>query len=451
VSNGRTVAGTPREGTRFRLFPQAPYRGGRREPETISLASPAGTLDPGPSDDRMYVVDPIDKRRPYGLQLTSYRTPYLYVPPWNGPVRPPAFPDRDGHFDHLPVDAPQFKAAHAFGVVRFVLDVWERYFGRPIGWHFARDYERLEISLLPELENARAGWGFIELGSHVAEEGVHLFSLNFDVIAHELGHLLIYSEVGLPAEDAIEAEYFGFHEAGADLVALLAALHFDSVIDDLLELTRGNLYTFNELNRFAELSENQQIRIAGNGRKLSDFALGWSDEHDLSEPLTGAMFDILVDIFHEALLERRLIDPQVEDLFDRLERASEYAGLIQALFDEAFLRAPDGFRDALVEARDRLGVALAGTWQRLSADSLNYDDVGDTLLEVDRDLFGGRYRRAILNNLLWREIGLVRVGPRLAPPTEASHAFSMRTLVPEHRPRLPRLSYREQWRLVFDR
>ncbi len=46
------------------------------------------------------------------------------------------------------------------------------------------------------------------------------FSSNFDVIAHQLGHLIIYSEIGLPAEGALDGEYFGFHEAAADLTAL---------------------------------------------------------------------------------------------------------------------------------------------------------------------------------------------------------------------------------------
>ena len=50
-------------GTRFKLFPQAPF-GGHVKPETVLVSSPAGSLEPGPADERMYVVDPIGKRRP---------------------------------------------------------------------------------------------------------------------------------------------------------------------------------------------------------------------------------------------------------------------------------------------------------------------------------------------------------------------------------------------------
>jgi hypothetical protein len=436
-----------REGTRFRLFPQAPYRTATpHPPETVWLSPPAGSIGPGPQDDRIYVIDPVRKRDPYGIAFTAYHTPYLYLPPWDGPIYPPATPSPDGHFDHLAVGTPEFEAAHVYGCVRFVLEVWERYFGRPVEWHFSPQYERLEIVLLPEWDNAHVGWGFMEVGAHTTEQGeLRPFSLNFDTIAHELGHLIIYSEVGIPPIGAMESEYLGFQEAAADLTALIGVLHFDSVVSRLLEMTRGNLYTFNELNRFSELGENEQIRIAGSDVKLSAFTWGWTDEHDLSQPLTGALFDIFIDVFHESLLERGLIGPEVEDLADQVQYVPEYEPLIQALFDHAFAVDSGGFEEALLDARDFLGRALAETWRRLPAYSLNYEDVAAVLLAVELDLTGGRYQRLIRNNFLWREIGLVSVGPRLSPPGPESHALSARTLGPEHRPGLPRLSYRERW------
>ena len=33
---------------------------------------------------------------------------------------------------------------------------------------------------------------------------------------------------------------------------MVTALHFDSMVEHLLEDTHGNLYTYNELDRFAE-------------------------------------------------------------------------------------------------------------------------------------------------------------------------------------------------------
>ena len=102
------------------------------------------------------------------------------------------------------------------------------------------------------------------------------------------------------------------------------------MVDNLLLTTHGNLYTLNALSRMAELSDHQQIRIAANDRRLSEFARGWRKEHELSQPLTGAFFDILVDIFHEHLLAGGLIPPEVEDLSDRLLATPQYAPVMQA-------------------------------------------------------------------------------------------------------------------------
>lgn len=438
-------AGGELSGTKFKLFPQPSYLDSFERAETVWVSSPPGSLGPGPSDDRMYVVDPIGKPRPYGILPGPRGSTDLYMPPWRGTVHPPVEPDRAGHFDYLEPGTPAFEAAHLFGSARFVLDVWEDLFGRPIDWHFLADFERLELSLFEQFDNARAGYGFLEVGAETTETGeLRPFSLNFDIIAHEMGHLMIYQEIGIPTDETEQGEYFGFHESAADMVAIIAVLHFDSVVQNLLETTSGNLYTFNELNRFAELSDNEQIRVASNDRRLSEFARGWSDEHDLSQPLTGALFDVLVDVFHESLLDRGLIDPRVEDLSDQIEDSPDYEAIMQPLFDQAYEADPAGFKEALLDARDYMGVALARTWSRLSPHYLNYDDVGETLLEVDRELTGGRHQRIIVNDFRWRDIGLVSVGPRRSPPDESSHAFSDRTAVPGEGESRPARSYAER-------
>ncbi len=432
-----------RNGTRFKLFPQPSYLVTLEEPETVTISCPAGSVGPGPSDNRMYTVDAIGKEHPYGLRDDPSGATIFYTPPWTGDMRPPVQPNRNGHFDHLRPGSHQFEAAHVYGSARRTLDVWETYMGRRVEWHFAREFERLELSLLRHVDNAFAGYGFLEVGAHVARNGeIHPFSLNFDVIAHEVGHLIVYSEVGVPTTETEEGEYYGFHESAADLVALVAALHFESVVDHLLQTTRGNLYTFNRLNRFAELSENDQIRLASNTSRLSHFAAGWKSEHQLSQPLTGAVFDMFVDIFHEILLDAGLISSGLEELSDALEQSEDYEFAIQPLFDDAFADGPRGFKQALLDARDTLGCILAETFTRLSPHHLNYDDVGRALLEADRAVTGGAFGRLIRVNLRARDIGSAVVGPRIEPPDMNSHVFSDRTAVPEMDEREPRaLSY----------
>jgi len=439
-------------GARFRLFPRPPYVHPDWPPELVFVPTPPGMIGPGPSDERMYVVNPVNKHDSYGIVPGPYGTPYLNLPPWRGTALRPVQPTRDGHFDHIPADAPEFAEVHSFGVIRFVLDLWERYFGHRIEWHFARDLDRLEIIMFPELNNARAGWGFIEVGANREEDGtLRPFALNFDVLAHELGHLIIYSVVGIPDAAEIEGEYFGFHECAADMTALIAAGHFSTLIERLLDETHGNIYTFNELDRFAELTATTQIRLASNSVKMSEFAAGWSDEHELSKPLCGALFDIFVDIFQENLVERGVITREIADLADHVERDPALEPTIQAAFNAAFPYARNAFCEALAKARDYMGVLMAETWQHLSPNRLRYADVAAVLLEVDRGLTGGRYRNEIAESVEWREIGQFTAGPRLQPPDQGSHSASVRTIVPEIQCKLPHMAYHERVLLARQR
>ncbi len=419
-------------GTRFLLYPQSPFLEANSKPELVEISAPQGTIGPGPSGPRMYAMYPVDKTTPYGAMIEGEDGPEMYLPAWDGYILPPPEPDEFGNFIHIDPDDPAFEAAHLFGAAHFTMDVWEGYFGHPIPWHFERDFERLELSLLPSLDNAHIGWGFLETGG-TWEHGDEYrpYSLNFDVVAHEIGHAIIYSIIGLPAEEDATGEYYGFHESAADMVALLASLHFGSVVDELLKNTRGNLYTYNRLSRFAELSQNAQIRIAANDRTLSEFSHGWSSEHALSEPLTGAMFDILVDIYHERLVFHDVIDPEMEDLSDELEGTPEYNAIMQDLFDEHYAADPEGFRVALIEARDLLGSYLADAWEMLDADMLSYFGVERALVVVDQEITGGAFRQIIESNFRMREIGLTKPGPRVGKPDGTSHAASVRTLSPE--------------------
>ncbi len=417
-------------GTKFRLFPQSPSMDKASKPETVYVSSPVGSLTPGPSDERMYTVYPIGKQTHYGMHENEQGEPLLFLPPWNAATHTPATSAADGHFDHLEPGTREFEAAHLFGSARFVLDVWERYFDRKIEWHFKDDYERLELSIFPSVDNAFMGWGFLETGGVFQDEKYSAFYLNFDVIAHEIGHGIIYSEVGMPSQDQDNAEYFGFHESAADLVALIASLHFDSVANKLLDNTSGNLYTFNRLSRFAETSDNDQIRLAANDVRLSDFVDGWDGEHKLSQPLTGAMFDILVDVFHENLLDEGLVSPEMEDLSDKLEGDDQYTEIMQSKFDKFYEQNPQGFKEALLLARDYLGTYLADAWRLLDSETLSYHGVGEALQKVDQFISGGKYSHIIANNFRMRDIGLVKPGPRLAKASENSHVFSDRTITP---------------------
>lgn len=394
-----------RHGTRFRLFPQPRFLEPFGEPETVWVSSLAGTLGPGPSDDRMYVVQPRADKKPYA---------YPDLPPYRGACAPPLTPGPDGHFDQVEPGAPEFRAAHMFGTIRRVLDIWEGYLGRQIPWHFREHLERLELVPFLDWDNAHSGYGFIEAGIDRSDDGrISYFALNFDVLAHELGHSLLFSLMGFPRDGTSSAEFLAFHESSSDLTALVAVMHFDSVVDHVLDTSRGNLYVLNELNRIGELSRTDQIRIASNSRKMSEFAAGWSNVHDLAQPLTGAVFDAFVNVYQEALVRRGLITNELWEMADAYLDAPGLQDYIQLEFDRAYERNPWQFKAALLEARDYLGTALGRIWHRLSPDELRFEVVGHEFIAIDREVNGGRYEHYIRESFDWREIGEVAPGPEL--------------------------------------
>ena len=389
-------------GTRFRLYPQPPVLSSVRGHELVWVSPPPGTIGPGPADDRMYVVDALDK--------TPYQYPYL--PPYRGPRHPPVQPGPDGHFDHLTDSwSREFMAAHMYGTLRFVLDVWEKYFGGPLPWHFQEDRPRLELVPLVQWNNAHSGYGFIETGfARPAGSEALPFCLNFDVLAHELGHSFVYALLGTPPEDRAGSTYFAFQESAADCVALIAAMHFDSVVDGLLARTSGNIYLPNELNRIGEISETKEIRLASQSLTLADVpdqrmpidSLSQPQRHAMSLPLTGAIFDMFVDVFQMFLVRDGLISPEL-DALSRPDVSATDERTVQAGFDNAYAGRHDEFKASFAEARDYIGRLLASAWRRLSWD-VTYGEVAAALVLADWGVANGVGYDIIQESLGWRGI-----------------------------------------------
>jgi hypothetical protein len=302
-----------------------------------------------------------------------------------------------------------------YGTVRRVLDIWESYLGQRIVWRFmSRRWPRLELVPYVDWDNAHAGWGFLETGYVVDDRGGREpLCLNFDVLAHEIGHEIIFGVVGTPAPAAETMEYYGFHESAGDLTALIAQLGFNMVADHVLTRTAGNLYNLNELSRIGELSETTQIRVADNTLKMSDVADADSPaeiscqpaRHKLAQPLTGAIFDILVDVYQQMLFERGLISRSLDRDSGRVSGETVDDSAIGERFSAAYRGRHDAFKQALQDTGDYLGTLLAWAWRRLSPDYLIYEHVRDLLLVGDTQLTGGAYRETIKSCFEWREIG----------------------------------------------
>lgn len=396
-------------GTRFRLFPQ--FAEGYDEPEVVMLSPRRGTVGIGPSDSSLYAINALDKDSPYD--------PPIYMPPYQGPQLAPAHPGPDGNFDHIPVDSPEFPPAHIYGVTRLTLDVWERYLTRPVTWWHAAAYPQIELVPIVHWDNAHSGPGFIETGMRRNHRG-HLepYCFNLDVIAHETGHAILFSELGVPAAADVHAPFLAFHESFSDLIALITALQFPSVGHRLLEQTGGNLYITNLVSRIGEISDNEQVRIASNAVVMADVAglrvgsdgtwidpLGlYRNAHALAQPLTGAIFDILVEIYQDELATRGLIAPELDP---RGWTRADVALALEPVSHEtatAFARFRTGFHQALMHARDVVGASMAHAIQTLHPETLTFDRVAWRFVQGAARAGARRHLPAIIQHFLDRGI-----------------------------------------------
>ncbi|CCH54590.1 hypothetical protein BN8_03774 [Fibrisoma limi BUZ 3] len=396
-------------GTRFRLFPQPRFLSAFQTPETVYISVPPEEIKPGPADNRMIVIDAINKL-PYSR---------FFRPPYIGAKNPPVQPSSDGHFDHLDIESREFSCATMYATVRRVLDIWEDYFGHQIEWHFEADFSRLELIPLIEWNNAQSGYGFLEFGYGRSITGgidrTRPYCQNFDVLAHEIGHSIIFSKIGVPENSQEEhLDFWGMHESAGDLVAIVASLHFDTVITYILNKSCGNLFTVNELDRVGELSESREIRIAFNYKRMSDVG---AEPHDRSVPLTGGIFDVFVEVFQKELVNNGLITQALADLSNSGPNQSQDLSDIQNRFAAAYKGNEAGFKDALLFARDYLGQLLAITWSNLSPNHLTYHTILRGLLRADRQITNGEHQDTIRTCFAWREISLIPGSLLLRPHT----------------------------------
>jgi len=390
-------------GTRFKI-----YLPGFAEPQTILVKGRPGTIAAGPRGRGIRVVDArhIDGTRagnkpPYKDEFTGLsRT----RPPWRGDAHAPAQPIR-GHFDKARVGSRAFTAAAAYATVRSVLDLWERIFGHPLPWFFRESYRHLEVIPRVDSKNSWSGEGFIECGFARPRRERRPMGENFDVVAHETGHLILKTVIGNPVDDQKTLVYRAHEEGAADLVALVAAMYFDGVLERVLDATRGKLWTPNALSR---IGESRTPRIPGarrlfNQRQLKsrDLEKAWReyDKHTYALPWTGALYDIFNVFYHDRLAQIGVVvaPGAARTTRDRLAKTQDQ-------FPASFARDRALFVRAACQARDDFARLLATYWQATSPQGFSYERAALNVLGADRVLRDGRHGAVIRELFVWRRI-----------------------------------------------
>jgi len=260
------------------------------------------------------------------------------------------------------------------------------------------------VPRLAHQDNAWSGRGFLELG---AEGRDKWYAENFDVVAHEVGHLILRQVVGEPPPARKTLAYRGHDEAAADLVAIVASLHFAPTVEHLLAHTRGNLFSPNELSRLGELGRAREVRRAFNYLTMADVRRHRDPDpavykYRFSRPFTGGAFDVLVEIYEHGLVQRGAI-PEALAAASWKARGRALRAL-QREFDRHYRRRRAAFAEALLDARDYFGRLLARTWDKTALPGLSYGRVVRNMLAADTELSGGRYREIVRGCFAWRGI-----------------------------------------------
>jgi hypothetical protein len=242
---------------------------------------------------------------------------------------PAVSPNAFGDFIATPgTDA--FDAVHTYAVVRETLTMFQRAMnGAPLPWAWNTSGNTDPLHVHPhagETMNAFYSRGekalkFFFFTTSSPPPTHRVFTCrSLDIVAHETGHAVL---------DGLKPGWLGFgnppqtgglHESFGDLAAIFLALSQLDQVEAVIAQTKANLHDKTFLADLAEefglaLGRPNGLRNADNDLRLSQVG---TEVHAISQVFTGAIYDILADIF---AFERQ---PSRRDDAQTLHAVSQY-------------------------------------------------------------------------------------------------------------------------------
>jgi hypothetical protein len=277
-----------------------------------------------------------------GIVLAGPRDARIVLGDGIEPVAPNAF----GDFVTMP-DTPQFDAVHTFAVVRQTLTMYQRALSAassemPLPWQWNSSVDTAPIKVfpygLPNVMNAfySRSQNCLKFGDFVPSgQAERVYTCrSFDIVSHETGHAVLdgLKPQWLQADNPPQTG--GLHEAFGDLTAIFLALSQLDQCEAVIAQTKAHLHDKTFLADIAEqfglaLGSSTGLRNADNDLTLADAG---TEVHAISQVFTGAVYDILADLF---AFER---NPALEDDAAVLHRVGAY---LRGLVLRALIAAPD--------------------------------------------------------------------------------------------------------------
>jgi len=223
---------------------------------------------------------------------------------------------------------PQFHQVNVWAVLQRALTFFEE--GTGLGRRIPFGFEGNRLIVLPH-----AGYGknaYYDRKSkslqfyYFDQDDERIYTcLSSDIINHEFGHAVL---------DGIRPYYFesslvqtgAFHEFIGDLTAILIILRNNNFRGKLAEDTGGDLSLASHLTSLAEefgnaVSDKPYLRTALNKLTMPDVSDS-DGPHHLSQVLTGAMFDIIIELTRHYIKKKKTVKEAFYNAVDRMQRTA---------------------------------------------------------------------------------------------------------------------------------
>lgn len=277
--------------------------------------------------------------------------------------------DKEGKVQVADENDPRFDSANCFFIANHTLGMAEGYAGGRIDWSF-QDSLGHPMLIKPhagkDTQNAyyNPQSGSLNFFSYLDEKTGERqrTGMSRDIIAHETGHAIL---------DGLRPHYIeslsvgagGFHESFGDMIAMLAALNDEHVVEALRVQTKGDLSKPNLVSGIGEqlgasCFDKGPLREAINKHKYADQAFlpltdandpanGMGSEcHSYANLFNGAFYDLFLAFYNQASAQNSDFAAAVAEARDKagslLLRAVEMGPVGDISYREAamaFLRA----------------------------------------------------------------------------------------------------------------
>jgi hypothetical protein len=260
-------------------------------------------INPGPSDERVRIA---------GFEV---------------------LPDSEGNFvsgnGNRSYSEDELDAIQTFGLVRYVVDLYEKTLGRPIPWSWEKDGLSVPITVNIRKNDIHARYlkhaKCIDLDFYGPYGKWTYYCRSVDIVAHETGHAIL--DALKPDWENGDPETRGMAESFCDLAAMFVVTSQFDLCEEVLRETNGDLKKENILTQFGVGygldNPNKPIRSAINSRKYEE---NLNFTYDYAAVLTGCLYDILADIINQKSRTSRA----AEYLF---EKAQKWQSAIVKTFD----------------------------------------------------------------------------------------------------------------------